>query len=162
LFNYLRRLGEAYAAAHGPYPGIDPQKFPSVSGFGLEDETPDFNSARRLRELIEPVEQVSRWMAYYNEDLVPKMGWSKLEKIYGPTHSPELWLIGKQLPAIFKEYILGNPRAQTEPGRAIPAATVSWLMSLNTQESRRIRTSRMKLIQWNNIADGHESQKASN
>ena len=38
------------------------------------------------------------------EDLVPKMGWSKLQKIYGPTHSPELWLIGKQLPAIFIRY----------------------------------------------------------
>jgi hypothetical protein len=104
LFNYLRRLGEAYAAAHGPHPGIDPQKFPSLSGFGLEDETPDFNSARRLRELIESVEQVSRWMAYYNEDVVPKIGWSKLQKIYGPTHSPELWLIGKELPAIFIKY----------------------------------------------------------
>jgi hypothetical protein len=104
LFNYLRRLGEAYAVAHGPHPGIDPQKFPSLSGFGLEDETPDFNSAQRLRELIESVEQVSRWMAYYNEDLVPKIGWSKLQKIYGPTHSPELWLIGKQLPAIFIKY----------------------------------------------------------
>jgi hypothetical protein len=104
LFNYIRRLGEAYAAAHGPHPGIEPRKFPSLSGFGLEDEPSDFNSARRLRELIESVEQVSRWMAYYNEDLVPKMGWSKLEKIYGPTHSPELWLIGKQLPAIFIKY----------------------------------------------------------
>jgi len=104
LFSYLRRLGEAYAAAHGPHPGIDPQKFPSLSGFGFEDETPDFNSAHRLRELIESVEQVSRWMADYNEDFVPKMGWSKLEKIYGATHSPELWLIGKQLPAIFIKY----------------------------------------------------------
>jgi len=61
LFNYIRRLGEAYAAAHGPHPGIDPRKFPSLSEFGLEDETPDFNSAQRLRELIESVEQVSRW-----------------------------------------------------------------------------------------------------
>jgi hypothetical protein len=104
LFNYIRRLGEAYAAAHGPHPGIEPRKFPSLSGFGLEDDPPDFNSAQRLRELIESVEQVSRWMASYNEDLVPKMGWSKLEKIYGPTHSPELWLIGKQLPEIFRKY----------------------------------------------------------
>src|SRR5262249_36838680 len=104
LFNYIRQLGEAYAAAHGPHPGVEPRKFPSLSGFGLEDEPPDFNSAQRLRELIESVEQVSHWMADYNEDWVPKMGWSKLEKIYGPTHSPELWLIGKQLPAIFKKY----------------------------------------------------------
>jgi hypothetical protein len=114
LFNYIRRLGEAYAAAHGPHPGIDPQKFPSLSGSGLEDETPDFNSAQRLRELIASVEQVSRWMAYYNEDLVPKIGWSKLQKIYGPTHSPELWLIGKQLPAIFKEYFARSK----DPNRA--------------------------------------------
>jgi hypothetical protein len=75
-----------------------------LSEFGLEDETPDFNSAQRLRELIESVDQVSRWMASYNEDLVPKIGWSKLQKIYGATHSPELWLIGKQLPAIFIKY----------------------------------------------------------
>ena len=53
LFNYIRRLGEAYAAAHGPHPGIDPRKFPSLSEFGLEDETPDFNSAQRLREVFQ-------------------------------------------------------------------------------------------------------------
>jgi hypothetical protein len=104
LFNYIRRLGEAYAAAHGPHPGIEPQEFPSLAGFGLGEEPPDFNSARRLRELIESIHQVCSWMEAYNEDWVPKGGWSKLEKIYGPTHSPELWLIGKQLPAIFKKY----------------------------------------------------------
>jgi hypothetical protein len=104
LFNYIRLLGEAYAAAHGPHPGIEPRELPSLSGFGLEDEPPDFNSAQPLRELIETVDQVSGWMAYYNEDLVPKIGWSRLQKIYGRTHSPELWLIGKQLPAIFIKY----------------------------------------------------------
>jgi hypothetical protein len=116
LFNYIRRLGEAYAAAHGPHPGIEPREFPSLSGFGLEDEPPDFNSAQRLRELIESVEQVTRWMAYYNEDLVPKTGWSKLEKIYGPTHSSELWLIGKQLPAIFIKYF-GRSKGPNRAGQ---------------------------------------------
>jgi hypothetical protein len=104
LFNYIQRLGEAHAAAHGPHPGIEPRKFPPLSGFDLGNEPPDFNSARRLRELIEAVEQVSQWMEYYNEDLVPKIAWSKVEKIYGPTHSPELWLIGKRLPSIFTKY----------------------------------------------------------
>jgi hypothetical protein len=98
LFNYIRRLGEAYATAHGPHLGIEPQEFPSLAGFGLGEEPPDFNSARRLRELIESVHQVCGWMEGYNEDWVPKVAWSKLEKIYGPTHSPELWLIGKRLP----------------------------------------------------------------
>jgi hypothetical protein len=103
LFNYVRRLGEAHAAVHGPHPGIEPRQFPSLCGFDLGNDPPDFKSEQRLRELIESVEQISQWMEY-NEDLVPKMGWSKLEKIYGPTHSPELWLIGKRLPSIFTKY----------------------------------------------------------
>jgi hypothetical protein len=101
LFEYIRRLGEAYASVHGPHPHIEPLELPSFRG--LEDEV-DFNSAQRLRELIESVHQISCWMEDYDENLVPKMGWPKLEKIYGPTHSPELWLIGKQLPKIFIEY----------------------------------------------------------
>jgi hypothetical protein len=101
LFEYIRRLGEAYASVHGPHPHIEPLELPSFRG--LEDEV-DFNSAQRLRELIESVHQILCWMEDYDENLVPKMGWPKLEKIYGPTHSPELWLIGKQLPKIFIEY----------------------------------------------------------
>src|SRR5262245_11149912 len=103
LFEYLRRLGEAYATKHGPHPHIEPRKLDPLSSFDLEEEF-DFNSAKRLRELVESVHQISSWMEAYNEDLVPKVGWSKLEKIYGLTHSPELWLVGKQLPKIFDKY----------------------------------------------------------
>jgi hypothetical protein len=103
LFEYIRRLGEAYASVHGPHPHIEPRELPSLRGLGLEDEV-DFNSAQRLRELIEAVHQISCWMEDYDENLVPKVGWSKLEKRYGRTHSPELWLIGKQLPKIFDKY----------------------------------------------------------
>jgi hypothetical protein len=74
-----------------------------LRGLGLEDEV-DFNSAQQLRELIESVHQISCWMEDYDENLVPKVGWSKLKKGYGRTHSPELWLIGKQLPKIFDKY----------------------------------------------------------
>jgi hypothetical protein len=102
LFEYIRRLGEAYARVHGPHPHIEPRPV-SLRGLGLEDEV-DFNSAQRLRELIESVHQISCWTEDYDENLVPKVGWSKLEKRYGRTHSPELWLIGKQLPKIFDEY----------------------------------------------------------
>jgi hypothetical protein len=101
LFEYIRKLGEAYASVHGPHPHIEPLELPSFRG--LEDEV-DFNSAQRLRELIESVHQISCWMEDYDENLVPKVGWSKLEKRYGRTHSPELWLIGKQLPKIFVKY----------------------------------------------------------
>ena len=101
LFEYIRRLGEAYASVHGPHPHIEPLELPSFRG--LEDEV-DFNSAQRLRELIEFVHQISCWMEDYNENLVPKVGWSKLKKRYGRAHSPELWLIGKQLPKIFDKY----------------------------------------------------------
>jgi hypothetical protein len=114
MFNYLRLLGESYAAAHGPHPGIEPRKLPSFAGL-LEDEPRDFNSEKRLRGLIDGVDQVSRWMNSYNEDLVPKMGWSKLEKIYGRTHTPELWLIGKELPKIFENHfgqLQGKKRAK--------------------------------------------------
>jgi hypothetical protein len=103
LFEYLRRLGEAYATKHEPHPHIEPRKLDPLSSFDLEEEF-DFNSAKRLRELVESVHQISSWMEAYNEDLVPKVGWSKLEKIYGLTHSPELWLVGKQLPKIFDKY----------------------------------------------------------
>ncbi len=103
LFEYIRRLGEAYASVHGPHPHIEPRELPSLRGLGLEDEV-DFNSAQRLRELIEAVHQISCWMEDYDENLVPKVGWSKLEKRYGRTHSPELWLIGKRLPKIFDKY----------------------------------------------------------
>jgi hypothetical protein len=48
------------------------------------------------------------------------------------------------------------------PSRAIPAATASWLLSLDTQELKQIRTSHMKPTRWKNTADGHESQKALN
>jgi hypothetical protein len=102
LFNYIRRLGEAYARVHGPHPHIEPREL-SLRGLGLEDEV-DFNSAQRLRELIESVHQISCWMEDYDENLVPKVGWSMLEKGHGRTHSPELWLIGKQLPKIFDKY----------------------------------------------------------
>jgi hypothetical protein len=101
LFEYIRRLGEAYASVHGPHPHIEPLELPSFRG--LEDEV-DFNSVQRLRELIESVHQISCWMEDFDENLVPKVGWSKLEKRYGRTHSPELWLIGKQLPKIFDKY----------------------------------------------------------
>jgi hypothetical protein len=103
LFEYIRRLGEAYASVHGPHPHIEPRELPSLRGLGLEDEV-DFNSAQRLRELIESVHQILCWMEDYDENLVPKVGWSKLKKGYGRTHSPELWLIGKQLPKIFDKY----------------------------------------------------------
>jgi hypothetical protein len=58
LFNYLRRLGEEYAAAHGPHPGIDPQKFPSLSGFGLEDEPPDFRRFGSEDGLVQAAENL--------------------------------------------------------------------------------------------------------
>jgi hypothetical protein len=103
LFEYIRQLGETYASVHGPHPYIEPRELPSLPGLGLEDEV-DFNSAQRLRELIESVHQISCWMEDYDENLVPKVGWSKLEKGYGRTPSPELWLIGKQLPKIFDKY----------------------------------------------------------
>ena len=102
LFEYIRRLGEAYASVHGPHPRIEPQEL-ALRGLGLEDVV-DFNSAQRLRELIESVHQISCWMEDYDENLVPKVGWSMLEKGHGRTHSPELWLIGKQLPKIFDKY----------------------------------------------------------
>jgi hypothetical protein len=114
LFEYIRRLGEAYASVHGPHPHIEPRELPSHRGLGLEDEV-DFNSAQRLRELIESVPQISCWMEDFDENLVPKVGWSKLEKRYGRTHSPELRLIGKQLPKIFDkyfEYSKGGDRAK--------------------------------------------------
>jgi hypothetical protein len=101
LFEYIRRRGEAYASVHGPHPHIEPRELPSLRGF--RDEV-DFNSAQRLRELIESVHQISCWMEDYDEDSVPKVSWSKLEKIYGRAHSPKLWLIGKQLPKIFDKY----------------------------------------------------------
>ena len=77
LFEYIRRLGEAYARDHGPHPHIEPRELPSLRGF--EDEV-DFNSAQRLRELIESAHQISCWMEDYDENLVPKVAWSKLEK----------------------------------------------------------------------------------
>jgi hypothetical protein len=107
LFEYIRRLGEAYAR-------IEPRELHSLRGLSLEDEV-DFNSAQRLRELIESVHQISCWMELYDENLVPKVGWSKLEKRYGRTHSPKLWLIGKQLPKIFDNYfqhLKGGSRAK--------------------------------------------------
>jgi hypothetical protein len=101
LFKFIRRLGEAYATKHGPHPHIEPRKLHSLPGL---EEKFDFNSVKVLRELVESVHLISSWMEAYNEDFVPKGGWSKLEKIYGRTHTPELWLIGKQLPKIFEEY----------------------------------------------------------
>jgi hypothetical protein len=103
LFEFIRRLGEAYASVHGPHPHIVPRELSSVRELGLEHEV-DFNSAQRLCELIESVHQISCWMEDYDENLVPKVGWSMLEKRYGRTHSPKLWLIGKQLPKIFDKY----------------------------------------------------------
>ena len=73
FFEYIRKRGEAYASVHGPHPHIEPQELPSLCG--LEDEV-DFNSAQRLRELIESVHQISCWMEDYDENLVPKVGWS--------------------------------------------------------------------------------------
>src|SRR5262245_30154988 len=108
------RLGEAYASVHGPHPHIEPLELPSFRG--LEDEV-DFNSAQRLRELIESVHQISCWVEDYDENLVPEVGWSKLEKRFGRAHSPELWLIGKQLPKLFDKYF---GRA-LDPRRALPA-----------------------------------------
>jgi hypothetical protein len=81
LFEYMRQLGETYASVHGPHPYIEPRELPSLRGLGLEDEV-DFNSAQRLRELIESVHQISCWMENYDENLVPKVGWSKLTKAY--------------------------------------------------------------------------------
>ena len=43
-------------------------------------------------------------MKKYDDELVPKSGWHRLEQCHGRTHSPELWLAGKQLPKIFKRY----------------------------------------------------------
>ena len=52
LFEFIRRLGEAYASVHGPHPHIEPRELSSFRELGLEHEV-DFNSAQRLRELIE-------------------------------------------------------------------------------------------------------------
>ena len=128
LFNYIRRLGEAYAAEHGPHPGIEPVSMSSsLPSLTMQLEMPpDFNSAQRLRELIQCVDQVDCWMKNYSEDLVPKSGWSKL----GRTHSPELWLLGKQLPAIFDKYFghwKGGRRARGTIGSRCDSFVVSVL-----------------------------------
>jgi hypothetical protein len=145
MFNYICRRGEAYAAAHGPHPNIDPRKLPAFGDpsdvkTGIP-ETIDFNSARRLRELIESVDQVSHWMETYDENQVPKSAWSRLEKRHGRTHSRELWLIGKELPRIFAKYFeyLKGDRGIKESGSRRDRFVVDVL------RYAKIRTSKGKL-----------------
>jgi hypothetical protein len=126
LFEYVAGLGETYAAAHPHFtvnekweflqhlghPGIKPKPLPVVRLPDIEDGY-DFNSARRLRELIETVDEVLKWMENgYAEAPIPKGGgWASLEKTYGDTRTPLVWLTGKGLPTIFEKYfgeIKGN------------------------------------------------------
>jgi hypothetical protein len=194
LFNYIRRLGEAYAAEHGPHSGIErmssslpsltitmqfdreksnraiaadigvspdavdlapkavarnqaPDKHVSQDGNSTEENyavemPPDFNSAQRLRELIQSVDQVYCWMENYSEDLIPKSGWSKLEKIYGRAHFPELWLVGKRLPAIFDKHSRhwkGGRRARGAIGSRCDSFVVSVLNYAGIKTNKRKR-----------------------
>jgi hypothetical protein len=75
LFEYIRRRGEAYASVHGPHRHIEPRELPSFRGLG--DEV-DFNSAQRLRELIESVHQI-------------RVGWKITMKIWFRRSAGRSW-----------------------------------------------------------------------
>jgi hypothetical protein len=118
LFEYVASLGETYAAAHPHFtvnekgeflqhlghPGIQPTQLPVVCLPDTEDGY-DFNSARRLRELMEAVDQVLKWMDGYDEAAIPEGGgWAWLAEAYGPTRAPLVALAGKILPTIFEKH----------------------------------------------------------
>jgi hypothetical protein len=102
LFKYVTRLGERYAAQHGRHSGIRPKPLPVVRLPDIDDGQ-EFGSARRLRELIEAVAQVTQWMKHFDEFTAPNQ-WARLENVYGRTRSPLVWLVGKELPSIFEKH----------------------------------------------------------
>jgi hypothetical protein len=116
LFDTICRHGEAYAERHGPHPGLEPARLPPLSLPDLEPEL-KFHSPRRLREMIEAVDQVEEWMNSYNIDLVPKIGWRRLTAIPGrQARLARVQLIGHALPKLYRKYFGRLPRSASSPG----------------------------------------------
>jgi hypothetical protein len=104
LFNTLSQIGEAYAKQHGPHPGIEPRELPRVKLPDLDEEGVYFRSSRVVETLIKTTEQVADWMNDYDEAVVPKVTWKRLENSLGRTRSAYVRLIGKHLPAIYEKH----------------------------------------------------------
>jgi hypothetical protein len=159
LFKYLVRLGERYAAQHGPHPGIAPKPLPVVRLPNV-DEGKDFGSARRLRELTEAVAQVARWMKHFDEFTAPNQ-WARLEKIYGGTRSPRVWLTGKALPSIFEKHfgrIKGASSRDRVSGKRTYAPWVHFVLAV--ADAARIRSTTGSLSLATIVSDRERMAKA--
>ena len=137
LFEAICRHGEAYAAKHGPHPGLDPIELPPLSlphapdDLGIERLEParKYRSAYRLRELIEAVDEVFGWLDHYDEDLIPKMGWKQLERYWTRVatvrgrkkgegiRGAHVRLVGHALPEVYEGYFGSLPRSASSSGK---------------------------------------------
>jgi hypothetical protein len=119
LFEAVRRHGEVYAKDHGPHPGLQSRPLPGISLPDLNEQDMEFQSSRRLRDLIEAVDQVERWMRCYDETVVPKTAWARLEiALDRSTRTSRVRLIGKGLPAIYEKHFDSLPHSASSSNRA--------------------------------------------
>ena len=128
LFEAICRHGEAYAEKHGPHRGLEPIQLPALSLPGLDQPELNYRSSALLRELIDRIEQVDKWMAAYNKDLVPRMGWKRLEAHWKKEavrgrgrdialRKARVRLIGDALPKLYEEYFGKLPRSASSSGK---------------------------------------------
>jgi hypothetical protein len=136
LFEAICWHGETYAAEHGPHLGLDPIELPEIplpyalEILGIERLEPKrkYRSARRLQELIEAVDEVCAWVNQYDEDLIPNMGWKRLERYWtavaakhGRSKNERLSgahvrLIGHGLPRVYEGHFESLPRSASSSG----------------------------------------------
>ena len=127
VFNAITRLGEVYAKAHGPHPGIVPRTLSRLQQPELDESGIDFRSSRRLSQLIEIVNDIDRWLCEGDKAALPNLGWKRLERLYGETRPAYARLIGKRLPAVYEKHIASLGRSANSNNRGPQTVYKPWV-----------------------------------